>query len=47
VHDQFHGERSGMFTDPFGHVWTVGTHIEDVSPDELQRRANAMFPPPG
>jgi PhnB protein len=47
VQDPFYGDRAGLFTDPVGHVWNVGTHIEDVSPDELQRRAEAIFPPPG
>ena len=46
VRDQFYGDRSGTFTDPFGHLWTVATHKEDVSPAELQRRAEAMFKPP-
>lgn len=36
--DQFYGERSGSFFDPFGHRWNVGHHIEDVSPQEMQRR---------
>ena len=36
--DQFYGERSGAFRDPFGHRWNVGHHIEDLSPDEMQRR---------
>jgi len=36
--DQFYGERSGAFRDPFGHRWNVGHHIEDVSIDEMQRR---------
>ena len=39
VADQFYGDRSGTLEDPFGHVWTVATHIEDVSPEEMQRRA--------
>jgi PhnB protein len=39
VQDQFYGDRSGTFTDPFGHVWTVATHKEDLSPDEIARRA--------
>jgi len=39
VADQFYGDRSGTLEDPFGHVWTVATHIEDVPPEELQRRA--------
>jgi PhnB protein len=38
VEDQFYGDRSGTFTDPFGHRWSVGTHIEDVSPEEMQKR---------
>ena len=41
--DQFYGDRSGTFVDPFGHQWTVATHIEDVSPEEVARRAAAMF----
>ncbi len=36
--DQFYGERSGVVRDPFGHRWLIGHHIEDVSPDEMQRR---------
>lgn len=43
VKDQFYGDRTGSVTDPFGHKWTIMTHIEDVSPDEMQRRADAMF----
>jgi PhnB protein len=38
VTDQFYGDRSGTFLDPFGHVWTVATHKEDVSSEEMQRR---------
>ena len=38
VSDQFYGDRSGNLIDPFGHRWTLATHQEDVSPDELQRR---------
>jgi len=41
VRDQFYGDRSGTFVDPFGHVWHVSTHIEDVPPDEITRRAAA------
>jgi PhnB protein len=44
VQDQFYGDRSGGVTDPFGHSWFVATHVEDVSPDELQRRAAAEQP---
>jgi PhnB protein len=37
--DQFYGDRSGTLRDPFGHVWTVSTHKEDLSPEEMGRRA--------
>ena len=39
VEDQFYGDRSGQFEDPFGHRWSVATHVEDVSPEEMSRRA--------
>lgn len=42
--DEFYGDRSGTIVDPFGHVWTVSTHKEDVSPEEMQRRMAAMAP---
>lgn len=42
VQDQFYGDRMGTLKDPFGHVWTIGTHIEDVSPEEIQRRMAEM-----
>jgi PhnB protein len=42
VEDQFYGDRSGQFEDPFGHRWSVGTHVEDVSPEEMAKRAQAM-----
>ncbi len=42
VMDQFYGDRSGSFTDPFGHVWHISTHKEDVPPDELQQRFEAF-----
>jgi PhnB protein len=42
VKNQFYGDRSGMFRDPFGHVWDVATHVEDVSPEELNKRLAAM-----
>ena len=42
VKDQFYGDRSGTLEDPFGHVWTIATHVEDVSQDELEKRAAAM-----
>ncbi len=38
VKDQFYGDRSGTLEDPFGHVWHVATHKEDVSPEEMERR---------
>lgn len=38
VGDQFYGDRSGRFADPFGHLWIVGTRIEDMGPEEMQRR---------
>ena len=41
VQDQFYGDRSGTVIDPFGHVWTIATHIEDVSPEECHRRFEA------
>jgi PhnB protein len=39
VEDQFYGDRAGTVTDPFGHIWHVMTHIEDVSAEEMGRRA--------
>ena len=39
--DQFYGERSGVFRDPFGHRWNIGHSIEEVSPEEMQRRYDA------
>ena len=42
VTDQFYGDRSGSLIDPFGHMWTVATHVEDVAPEEMQRRMEAM-----
>jgi PhnB protein len=39
VKDQFYGDRLGSVTDPFGHVWHISTHKEDLSPEELKRRA--------
>src|SRR5262245_37851669 len=41
VVDQFYGDRSGTLIDPFGHKWTIGTHKEDVPPDEMDRRFQA------
>jgi PhnB protein len=39
VQDQFYGDRSGTLEDPFGHQWTLATHLEDVPPEEMERRA--------
>lgn len=39
---KFYGDRMGALIDPFGHVWHVATHVEDVSPEELERRAAAL-----
>ncbi|MCF6525441.1 VOC family protein [Streptomyces sp. JJ36] len=39
VKDEFYGDRTGQFEDPFGHRWNVATHVEDVPPDELEKRA--------
>jgi PhnB protein len=43
VQDQFYGDRSGTFEDPFGHVWTIATHKEDIPPEEMKKRAAAAF----
>jgi PhnB protein len=43
VEDQFYGDRSGQFQDPFGHRWNVATHVEDVDAEEMQRRAAGMM----
>jgi len=42
VQDQFYGDRAGTVEDPFGHVWTISTHKEDVPPDEMKRRMEAF-----
>lgn len=42
VQNQFYGDRSGTVVDPFGHTWNIATHVEDVSPEEIQRRAAKM-----
>jgi PhnB protein len=43
VQDQFYGDRSGSFTDPFGHSWHVATHKEDLTPEELDKRVKAAM----
>jgi PhnB protein len=43
VMDQFYGDRSGQLEDPFGHLWWVATYKQDVAPEEMQKRVQAMF----
>ena len=43
VKNQFYGDRSGTLADPFGHVWTIATHVEDVSAEEMKRRMQAAM----
>jgi PhnB protein len=43
VADQFYGDRAGMVVDPFGHKWWIATHVEELAPDEIKKRAAAMF----
>jgi PhnB protein len=43
VEDKFYGDRSGSFEDPFGHRWHVATHVEDVPPGEMEKRAAAAM----
>jgi PhnB protein len=43
IKDQFYGDRSGTLQDPFGHTWTVATHVEDVPPEEMRRRAEKFM----
>ena len=42
LQNQFYGDRSGTVTDPFGHTWTISTHVEDVEPEEMEKRMKAM-----
>jgi PhnB protein len=39
LQNQFYGDRSGTFEDPFGLIWTIATHIEDIPPEEMEKRA--------
>jgi PhnB protein len=41
--DQFYGDRDGFIVDPFGHGWTVASHVEDVTPEEMTRRMSGLF----
>jgi len=43
VADMFWGDRAGTIADPFGHQWTIATHKEDVSSEEMQKRGQAFF----
>jgi PhnB protein len=43
VADQFWGDRFGVVQDPFGHLWSIATHVEDVPPGEMAERAKAAF----
>jgi PhnB protein len=43
LEDRFYGDRSGQFEDPFGHRWDVSTHVEDVPPEEMSKRAEAAM----
>lgn len=45
VTNQFYGDRTGTVEDPFGHTWHIATHVEDVPPDEVQRRAASHSKP--
>lgn len=46
VQDQFYGDRSGTVTDPFGHCWTIATHKEDLTIEQIQQRAAQAHPNP-
>jgi PhnB protein len=43
LENQFWGDRYGKLTDPFGHEWGVATHVEDLTPEEIDKRATAFF----
>ena len=43
IKDQFYGDRSGTVIDPFGYKWTISTHVEDVSPEEMKKRIAALY----
>ena len=44
VENQFYGDRSGFFQDPFGHLWGIATHVEDVSPEQMKERMKNLQP---
>jgi PhnB protein len=43
VEDRFYGDRTGTLEDPFGHIWFLATHKEDLTPEEINKRAEALF----
>ncbi len=43
VQDQFYGDRNGFIRDPFGHLWGIATHVEDVSPEQMKERMKKMM----
>ena len=43
VQDQFYGDRSGMLRDPYGHIWSIATHKEDLSNEEIRSRSQALL----
>lgn len=43
VENQFYGDRCGTFKDPFGHIWSIATHIEDVPPELMKQKMNEMY----
>jgi PhnB protein len=43
LNNEFYGDRVGTVVDPFGHVWSIATHVEDVTPDEMKRRFGDMM----
>jgi PhnB protein len=45
VEDQFYGDRTGTLEDPYGHRWFLATHKEDLTPEELNKRAERLFKP--
>jgi len=45
VEDRFYGDRMGTLKDLFGHIWFLSTHKEDLTPEEIQKRAEALFKP--
>jgi PhnB protein len=47
VANQFYGDRSGTLRDPYGHVWSVATHIEDLTPEEMKKRGDELAKKPG